>query len=197
MTGARMLFAVLCLSWAAAAQAQEDEAVEVRCPSVLGVGVATRVPFCDVEVQRDASLGVLVVLPARSGEATLAFDLHNRHAYSETETLAGRAYTEYQAQIAVATMEGEIIARGVALTEFRTAADLVDRVSGGGGPNGLKAVAPLGTERLYVTLPAGVEQVSIVGQSLEVLRADGHDTFDTLGRPIAVLSNATLSYRPR
>ena len=94
-------------------------------------------------------------------------------------------------------MEGEVIARGVVLTEFRAAGDLVDRVGGGVGPAGVKAVAPLGAERLYVTLPAGIDQVSVVGQSLDVLRADGRDTFDTVGRPIAVLSNATLSYRPR
>ena len=197
MTGLRVAIVLLALAGVAAAQSRDDEAVEVRCPSVLGVGVATRVPFCDVEVQRDAELGVLVVLPPRRGEATLAFDLHNRHAYSEAETLAGRAYTEYQAQIAVATMEGEVIARGVVLTEFRAAGDLVDRVGGGVGPDGVMAVAPLGAERLYVTLPAGIDQVSVVGQSLEVLRADGRDTFDTVGRPIAVLSNATLSYRPR
>ena len=197
MTGLRVLTAVLALAAAAAAQSPEEEAVEVRCPSVLGVGVATQVPFCDIEVQRDANLGVSVVLPPHRGEATLAFDLHNRHAYSEEETRTGRAYTEYQAQIAVATTDGEVIARGVVLGEFRAAGDLVDRVSGGGGPNGLKAVAPLGSERLYVTLPAGIERVFVVGQSLDVLRVDGRDTFDTVGRPIAVLSNATLEYRPR
>ena len=197
MTSLRVMIVSLLLAGVAAAQGRDDEPVEVRCPSVLGVGVATRVPFCDIEVQRDADQGVLVVLPPHRGEATLAFDLHNRHAYSEAETQAGRAYTEYQAQIAVATMEGEVIARGVVLTEFRAAGDLVDRVGGGGGADGLKAVAPLGAERLFVTLPAGIGQVSVVGQSLDVLRTDGRDTFDTVGRPIAVLSNATLSYRPR
>ena len=197
MTGLRVLIVVLALAAAAAAQGRAAEPVEVRCPSVLGVGVATQVPFCDIEVQHDPSLGVLVVLPPHRGDATLAFDLHNRHAYSETETLAGRAYTQYQASIAVATMEGEVIARGIVLSEFRSAGDLIDRVGGGGGPGGLKAVAPIGVERLFVTLPAGIDQVSVVGQSLEVLRVDGRDTFDTGGRPIAAMSNATLSYRPR
>ena len=198
MTGLRILIVVLALAAGAAAQDREPEPVEVRCPSVLGVGVATETPFCDIEVQQDPSLGVLVVLPPHRGEATLAFDLHNRHAYSETETRAGRAYTQYHASIAVATMEGEVIARGVVLSEFRSTGNLIDRVGGGGGgPDGLKAIAPIGVERLFVTLPAGIDQVSVVGQSLEVLRVDSSDTFDTVGRPIAVLSNATLSYRPR
>ena len=196
MTGLRVLIGMLALAAAAAAQGREAEPVEVRCPSVLGIGVATEVPFCDIEVQNDPSLGVLVVLPPHRGETTLAFDLHNRHAYSETETRTGRAYTQYQASIAVATMEGEVLARGIVLSEFRSAGDLIDRV-GGDGAGGLKAVAPIGVERLFVTLPAGTDQVSVVGQSLDVLRADGRDTFNTAGRPIAVMSNATLSYRPR
>ena len=197
MTGLRVLVGVLALAAGAAAQGREAEPVEVRCPSVLGVGVATEVPFCDIEVQNDPGLGVLVVLPPHRGEATLTFDLHNRHAYSETETRAGRAYTQYQASIAVATMEGEVIARGIVLSEFRSAGDLIDRVGDGAGSNALSAVAPIGVERLFVTLPAGIDQVSVVGQSLDVLRADGRDTFNTAGRPIAVMSNATLSYRPR
>ncbi|MCE2543178.1 MAG: hypothetical protein J4F30_07070 [Acidobacteria bacterium] len=197
MTGLRVLIGVLALAAGAAAQGREAEPVEVRCPSVLGVGVATEVPFCDIEVQNDPVLGVRVVLPPHRGEATLAFDLHNRHAYSETETRAGRAYTQYQASIAVATMEGEVIARGIVLSEFRSAGDLIDRVGDGAGSGALSAVAPIGVERLFVTLPAGIDQVSVVGQSLDVLRADGRDTFNTAGRPIAVMSNATLSYRPR
>ncbi|MCY4599582.1 MAG: hypothetical protein OXF27_06650 [Acidobacteria bacterium] len=197
MTGLRVLIGVLALAAGAAAQGREAEPVEVRCPSVLGVGVATEVPFCDIEVQNDPVLGVRVVLPPHRGEATLAFDLHNRHAYSETETRAGRAYTQYQAAIAVATMEGEVIARGIVLSEFRSAGDLIDRVGDGAGSGALSAVAPIGVERLFVTLPAGIDQVSVVGQSLDVLRADGRDTFNTAGRPIAVMSNATLSYRPR
>ncbi len=197
MTGLRVLVGVLALAAGAAAQGREAEPVEVRCPSVLGVGVATEVPFCDIEVQNDPGLGVLVVLPPHRGEATLTFDLHNRHAYSETETRAGRAYTQYQASIAVATMEGEVIARGIVLSEFRSVGDLIDRVGDGAGSGALSAVAPIGVERLFVTLPAGIDQVSVVGQSLDVLRADGRDTFNTAGRPIAVMSNATLSYRPR
>lgn len=179
-----------------AAQTRVVEPVEVRCPSVLGVGVATGTPFCDVEVQRDARLGILVVLPPRRGEATLSFNLHNRHTYSE-QAASGRAYAQYAASIAVATMEGEVLGRGVVLSEFRSAEDLADRIGGGAGPRGLKAIAPIGSERVNVALPAGLDQVSIVGQSLEVVRAESRDTFRSAGRPIAVLSDASIAYRPR
>lgn len=188
---------VVLLASVVASAAQTTESVEVRCPSVLGVGVSSDVPFCDVEVQRDADLGVLVVLPPHQGEATLSFNLHNRHVYSAQEEQSGRAYAEYIATIAVATMEGVIISRGVVFSEFRTAADLVDRVRGGAGPAGVKAIAPTGSERIRVTVPAGIDQVSIVGQGLEVARVDSRDTFQALGRPVAVLSEAMVTYTPR
>ena len=184
----------------AAAQTAQVEAVEVWCPSVLGVGVSTEVPYCDVMVQVEPDLGIRVVLPRRRGDATLSFNLHNRHTYSQQEEAAGRAYGEYLASIAVATMDGEIIGRGVVLSEFRTASDLVDRISGGAGASGLKAVAPTGTERVQIALPENfedVEELVIVGQSLEVVRLDGRDMVTALGRPVAVLSDATIEYRPR
>ena len=177
-------------------QNQQVEPVEVRCPSVLGIGLSTDMPFCDVEVQRDANLGILVVLPPHRGEATVSFNLHNRHTYSEQEERVGRAYAQYLATIAVATMEGEVIARGVVLSEFRSAADLFDRITGGAGPGGLKAIAPTGMERVNITVPSGVTTVSVVGQSLEVLRSDQSDTFRSLGRAVAVLSDAVVEYRP-
>jgi hypothetical protein len=80
--------------------------------------------------------------------------------------------------------------------EFRTAADLVDRVSGGAGPGGVKAVAPSGTESITVVIPAAEQSVSILGEKLTVIRVDGTDVFTVSGRPIAIISNVTLEYRP-
>jgi hypothetical protein len=190
-----LLFVVAAVG--VSAQDTQREPVEVRCPTVLGIGLSSDVPFCDIEVQRDPHLGILVVLPERRGEATLSFSLHNRHTYSEQEAEGGRGYAQYLASIAVATMEGAVLARGVVLSEFRAASDLIDRVSGGAGPEGVKAIAPTGTERLRVTVPDGIDMVSIVGQRLEVVRLHGRDTFAGVGRPIAVLSDAQVEYRPR
>ena len=188
---------LLAASTGADAQARRIEPAEVRCPSVLGVGVNTDLAFCDVLIQRDAGPGILVILPPHRGEATVSFNLHNRHTYSEDEERSGRSYARYLASIAVATMEGEILTRGIVLTEFRSAADLVDRVSGGAGPGGLKAIAPTGRERVFVTVAGDVEQISIVGQSLEVLRMDSVDAFNSLGRPVAVISDVQVEYSPR
>ena len=180
-----------------AAQTLQLEPAEVWCPSVLGVGVVTDVPFCDVQVQVEPDLAIRVLLPPRRGEATLSFSLHNRHTYSQEEEEGGRAYAQYLASVAVATMDGEIIGQGAVLSEFRTAADLVDRVSGGAGESGLRAVAPTGTERVHVAVPDDLEQVVIAGQSLEVVRGDGRNIVTGLGRPVAIVSDVAVEYQAR
>lgn len=198
---ARAVVIALCAAApaaAAAAQTTVTEPVEVRCPEVLGVGVTTNVPFCDVLIQSDPTLAITVVLPSRRGEATLSFDLHNRHTYSEDEVRAGRAYTRYLAEVAIATAAGDILARRYVLSEFRAAPDLVDRVGGGAGPQGMKAIAPAGVERVFVPVPAGVERVVIAGQNLDVRRFDQTtDEVRTVGRAIAVISNAQIEYTGR
>ena len=195
----RALFVVLLSAaplWAA--QTTRVEPVEVRCPSVLGVGVTTDVPFCDVVIQSDPVLAITVVLPPRRGEATLSFNLHNRHIYSEDDVQAGRAYRRYMAEVAVATPAGDVLARRYILSEFRDATDLVDRVTGGAGPEGIKAIAPAGAERVYVPIPAGLDRVVIAGQGLNVLHYDHtRDEIRILGRPVAVLSDVQLEYVSR
>ena len=187
----------LVLAVRAEAQTTDIQPTEVLCPEVLGIGVSSNLPFCDVLVQVEPDLGIRVILPPRRGESTLSFNLHNRHTYSQQEEVGGRAYAQYLAAIAVATMEGEIIGRGVILSEFREVTDLVDRVSGGAGASGLKAIAPTGVERISMIVPEDLDELVIVGRSLEIVRLDGRDMVTALGRPVAVLSDATIEYRPR
>ena len=179
-------------------QAGLIESVEVRCPSVLGIGVETDLVFCDVLAQQDPTLGVVVVLPRRRGEAMLSFNLHNRHTYSADEVRRGRAYTRYLAEVAVASPAGDVLARRYVLNEFRTADDLFDRVGGGAGPDGLKAVAPTGAERVFVTIPPALDQVVIVGQTLELTGIEGSlERIWSPGRPVAIISDMKLEYVSR
>ena len=183
---------------AASGQGHLVESVEVRCPSVLGIGVETDLVFCDVIAQQDPALGVIVVLPPRRGEATLSFNLHNRHTYSEDDVRRGRAYARYLSEVAVASPAGDVLARRYVLNEFRTADDLFDRIAGGAGPEGVKAVAPIGVERVSVTIPANLEQVVIVGQILELTGVDGNlERIWSPGRPVAVISELQLGYVSR
>ena len=169
---------------------------EVTCPTPLGVGLKTKVSFCEVMAGRDPAGGVLIQIPPHKGPALLSFDLHNLHLYSEEQVRAKRAYSRYTATIGVLTMDNTLISRAVVESEFRTAADLVDRVGGGAGPGGAKAVAPTGIESIAIPIPEGEEQVSLLGEKLTVDRIDGTAAYTQAGRPIAVVSNLALEYKP-
>ena len=179
-----------------AAAAVTKGAPEMTCPAPLGVGVRTKLSFCEVMAGRDPAGGVLIRIPPHKGPATLTFDLHNLHTYSEEQVKAHRAFTRYTATIGVLTLDNTLISRAVVQNEFRAAADLVDRVGGGAGPGGVKAVAPTGTESITVMIPEGELSVSLLGEKLAVERVDGPATYSQPGRPIAVISNVMLEYKP-
>jgi hypothetical protein len=178
------------------APAMKRGAPEMTCPAPLGVGVKTRLSFCEVMAGRDPAAGVIIQIPAHKGPATLTFDLHNLQTYSEEQVKAHRAFARYTATIGVLTLDNTLISRAVVQNEFRAASDLVDRVGGGAGPGGVKAVAPTGKEEITVMIPEGELAVSLLGEKLAVERIDGPATYTQPGRPIAVVSNVMLEYRP-
>jgi hypothetical protein len=181
---------------APAAAATKKVVPDMICPAPLGVGVQTGESFCEVMAGRDPAAGVLITIPSHKGPATLTFDLHNLHMYSEEQVKAHRAYARYMATIGVLAMDNTLISRAGVLSEFRTATDLLDRISGGAGPAGVKAVAPTGTEAIAIAIPEGENQVSLLGEKLSVENASGTATYSQAGRPIAVVSNVMLEYRP-
>ena len=168
----------------------------MTCPTPLGVGVTTKTAFCDVMTGREPAGGILINLPPHRGALTLTFALHNRHTYSEEEVRSHRGYRRYTATIGVLTMDNNLISRAVVQNEFRTAADLIDRVGGGAGPGGVKAVAPTGSEPISLSIPEGVDQVSVLGEKLTMERLDGTATYSQPDRPIADISNVAIEYRP-
>jgi hypothetical protein len=172
------------------------EPAKVTCPHVLGTGMSSRLEFCDVLTGRNPAEGILIKLPPHKGPLTLTFDLHNRHTYSEEQVKAGKGYANYTSTIGVLTMDGTLLARGVVRSEFRTAKDLFERIGGGAGPKGLKAVAPVGAERISIDVPEDVDEVSLLGEKMAVLSLNGSETFTSLQRPIAVVSNLNVDYQP-
>jgi hypothetical protein len=173
----------------------KKEAAQIVCPEQLGMGVKTRATFCFVLARRDPAEGVLVTIPPHTGPATLTFDLHNRHTYSEEEVKAGRGFARYSAVVAALSMSGDLLGRGAVQSEFRNVRDLYDRITGGAGPGGTKAVAPLGRELVTITIPAGVDEVSLLGEVLEATTSAGRE-IATPGRPVAIISNPQIEYRP-
>ena len=199
LIGAAGLWGAICLCHASPAEAQalQVDLVDASCPSLLGVGRLTGLTFCDVLTGRDLADGIQIELPARRGDMVLTFDLHNRHTYSDDLVREGRAFRRYTATVGVLTDNNDLLVRAVVQNEFRTAADLEDRVGGGAGPGGVKAVAPTGVEHIRVTISPRVERVSILGERLTVVSAEGTDNFSALGRPIAVVSNLAVEFTPR
>ena len=170
---------------------------EWRCNSELGVGVSTSRRFCDVLTGNDPKEGVLITIPPHRGPVRLSFELHNRHTYSEELIKAKTAFRQYTATIGVLTLDNTLVDRAIIQSEFRTAGDLFDRIEGGAGPGGFKAVAPSGSEMISMELAADVgDQVSVLGENLKVKRPDGDDNFTSPGRPIATISNVMIEYRP-
>jgi hypothetical protein len=173
----------------------KTEPAKVQCRESLGTGVRTQASYCFVLAGRDPAEGVLVTIPSHTGPARLTFDLHNRHTYSEEDVKSGRGFAAYTAVIGVLTMKGDLLGRGAVRSEFRKAADLFERIGGGAGPGGVKAVAPIGNETVVVEIPAGVTQVSLLGEMLEALTAIGRESASP-GRPVAIVSNVRVEYRP-
>ena len=175
--------------------AKKLEPAVVKCPESLGTGVKTKSSFCFVLAGRDPAAGVIVTIPPHTGTATLRFDLHNRHTYSEEEVKAGRAFATYSAVIGALTMTGELLGRGAVQSEFRRSRDLYDRITGGAGPGGVKAVAPIGRQEVTITVPAKIDQVSLLGEILNASTSAGREVASP-GRPVAIVSNVQVEYQP-
>jgi hypothetical protein len=60
----------------------------------------------------------------------------------------------------------------------------------------VKAVAPIGTESIRISIPEAENEVSLLGEKLVVERPDGAITYASEGRPIAIVSNVQIEYRP-
>jgi hypothetical protein len=169
----------------------------LACPSELGVGVTTRRTFCDVLAGRDPAAGVRITIPPHRGPVMLSFELHNRHTYSDDQIKTKTAYRKYTATIGVLSMDNTLVDRAVIQSEFRQAGDLFDRIAGGAGPGGVKAVAPTGAEFISMELPEDIgTEVSVLGEKLTVVRPDGTDVFSSEGRPVATISNVMVEFRP-
>jgi hypothetical protein len=171
------------------------EPAKVTCPENLGTGVRTGAQYCFVLAGRDPSQGAMVAIPPHTGEAVLRFNLHNRHTYSEEQTRAGRGFASYTAVIGALSLKGDLLARAAIQTEFRNAKDIYERISGGTGA-GVKAVAPVGVEPISITIPAGIDQVSLLGEVLDAITPAGRESAAP-GRPVAIVSNVMIEYKPK
>ena len=165
-----------------------------KCAADLGLGVTSARRFCDVIVATKAADSIAIAIPPHRGPAKLLFDLHNRVAARPETGQAAQTFARNSSVIAVIGPKTEI-ARAAAVSEFRTLADMFDRI-GGGGAGGVKAVGPGPGTPVDITIPPGMNAVGIVGVRLEVVTRLGRQSYDTPGRPIAIVSNIRAEYTP-
>ena len=167
------------------------------CGADLGVGLKSRRKFCDLVISTNARDGVKMTIPPHSGPSTLMFDLHNRFTLPAIAVVGPLTFARHEAIVAVVRPAGEVLQRAAVVREFRAPSDLFDQITGGSRPGGVKAIGPGPAEPIRVTVPAGVAAVGIVGMRLDVLTRASEEVFDTPGRPVAIVSNVRLEYRPR
>ena len=170
---------------------------DAQCAADLGTGVKSRRTFCDVLVANTPAGSVMMTIPSRTGAATLLFDLHNRFTVPALAVPPLLAFARHEAVVGVIQPTGDVIGRAAVLREFRSVGDLFDQIGGGGRPGGVKAVAPGQAESVRIAIPAGLAAIGVVGTRLRVLARGGEEVFDTPGRPVAIVSNMRLEYRPR
>jgi hypothetical protein len=190
--------AVVAAQGRATKPAAKKTSTQMTCAEDLGLGVASHRHFCDVVVASVAADSVSVLIPAHTGTATLMFDLHNRFTVPAGQVEPAQAFTRHTAVVAVIRQTGDVIDRAAVSRDYRTPADLFDRIAGSGRSAAPKADAPGAPQPIKVTIPAGVSTVGIVGTRLEEWRAlSGRGAYDEPGRAIAIVSNVRVEYIPR
>jgi len=187
---------VVGLVVAASAQRALRTSTAIECAAELGTGVKSKRTFCDVMVGRTPADSISVAIPRHTGSATLQFDLHNRFTVPAIMVPGGLAYSRHEAVVGVIRPTGQTLSRAAVVREFRDLMDLFDQIGGGGRPGGVIAVAPGPAEPVRVTIPAGITAVGIVGLTLKVMNRASTEVYDTPGRPVAIVSNVRVQYRP-
>jgi hypothetical protein len=169
----------------------------VACAADLGLGLKTKRQFCDIVEATDRTDSISITLPPHRGPAALTFDLHNRFGIPEPGTPPERAYARHVAVVAVVAPGGSVVARLVVEGEYRNTGSLFDRIGGGSGPGGAKAIGPGPVEPIRVAIPAALSAIGIVGVKLTVTTSLGTQAFDAPGRPVAIASNFKVEFTPK
>lgn len=170
---------------------------DAHCASDLGKGLKSQRQFCDVIIATEPADSVSMTIPPHAGTATMRFDLHDRFTIPALAGVSGPlVFARQEAVVSLVRPGGGIIGHAAVVREFRSVADLFDQLAGTERPGGVKAVAPGQPESVQFIVPAGVSTVGVVGTRLKILTRAGDETVDTPGRPIALVSNLRIEYRP-
>ena len=132
-------------------EAPHRDAVQEAAARIIRGGV--------VAIPTDTLYG-LAVDPFNRDAVARLYEVKGRPADRALPLIAADA-EQVAATIGALTANNDLLTRAIIQNEFRSAADLVDRVSGGAGPGGVKAVAPTGTESIVITIPAEIGRAHV------------------------------------
>jgi hypothetical protein len=169
---------------------------QAACKSPLGEGVKNKKSYCDVIIAATGDESVSIQIPPHTGASTLYFDLHPRFELSQPDSNPAAAFQAHWPVIAIVGPTGDVIDRAAGFGEYRSAADLDDRLAGQ-GPGGFKVVGPGKPTSIKISIPAGISAIGIVGLRVEIANRFQKLAYPEPGRPVAVVSNWRIVYTPK
>jgi hypothetical protein len=181
-----------------ATTAAKPLAVERRaaCAFPLGEGVKQKRAFCDVIISPTGAGSVSMDIPAHTGASTLYFDLHPRFEVSQPDGNPMTLYQRHRPVVAVVGPTGDVIDRAATEGEYRSIADLFDRLPGQ-KPGEFKVVGPGAPTTVKIAIPASVSSVGIVGLRVEIANRFQQQSYPEPNRPVAIVSNWRIEYRAK
>jgi hypothetical protein len=167
------------------------------CASNLGEGVKSKKAYCDVIIAAMGAESVSLEIPPHTGPSMLYFDLHPRFEVSQPDGDPARLFQRHAVVVAIVGPTGDVIERVGTDGEYRSTADLAERLPGQ-GPGGFKVVAPGQPARtIKVQIPASISAIGIVGLRVEIQNRFNFQVFPEPGRPVAIVSNWRIEYTAR
>ena len=168
------------------AQQTIDMPLEIRAKAnlIFGKGEASKEPYFDVVITKQAATGVLVKTPYTRKGGRLTFDLHHRLNLTPDFALPAEVTTVV-----------EIITGGTTTLGTYT---LIDTINPGvkfeegiartsSAPSEM-TVTPYGRKSIIIDLKSGPQSIAVVGHSVSVTRGKTTTRVDTPGARIAMVT---------
>jgi len=109
----------------------------------------------------------------------------------------GKAYAHYRAVIGVLTMKGDLLDRGPPSKPSSGPPPTSSTGSAAApGPAASRRFAPAGREQVVHRRAAGVDEVSLLGETLDALTPAGHETVVMPGRRWRSSAISCFEYHP-
>src|SRR6266567_8950747 len=177
----------LILPWTSFIQQGQSIPFEIRARQMLlmGKGANTGMPYYDVVITRQPTVGILIKLPYTKKGGKFSFDLHHRIAMTEDFGLPAEVTT------VIEVLSGGTTSLGVyTIADTINAGDKFDETIIKASLAEIdKFITPMFRKTITMDIRPGPQSISIVGQMLIITRGATTTRVDTPGTRIAAVSN--------